>query len=475
MSLSSLHVDLVQPNSFDPVHHYYPRVLNAQINPLIRHFFSMSIQRIVIRYCHLNPHVNSDFLTRILTTPAKRFTWAGCDLMHVTNALGQRKMVVIETNSCPSGQKSMPMLNEEDESNGYGRLISRVIRPNDKIKEKGSLAVIYDKNPMETSGYAAAIADACKEPVWLIPFQQTSSNLYYRDNRLHLLHEGTTIPLRFAFRYVTQKPWNRIPIRCKTKFVNPIICCLAGGRNKSLAAKAYSLSNNTLQKYGLEIHTPKTIWDVHPSEIPIWIEKFGGSAVIKVPYSNAGQGVYTITSSQELNSFMNQEHHYDRYIIQSLIGHYQWSSGTNDTDRLFHVGTIPDKKGNTFVSDLRMMVSCDETGWRPTAMYARRAKKAITRALPESSWDVLGTNLSGKDEQGHWITDSSRLLLMDERDFNRLGLSLDEIIEAFVQTVLAVRSIDGLSEQLISTKKSLKKRLFRGMCNDEVLYSELIS
>lgn len=62
---------------------------------------------------------------------------------------------------------------------------------------------------------------------------------------------------------------------------------------------------------------------------------------------------------------------------------------------------------------------------------------------------------------------------MDERDFNRLGLSLDEIIEAFVQTVLSVLSINDLAKSLLNQKKELKRKMFAGMCNDQELMKEI--
>ena len=33
----------------------------------------------------------------------------------------------------------------------------------------------------------------------------------------------------------------------------------------------------------------------------------------RVPYSNAGQGVFTITNKEELAAFMMEDHHYDKY------------------------------------------------------------------------------------------------------------------------------------------------------------------
>jgi hypothetical protein len=94
--------------------------------------------------------------------------------------------------------------------------------------------------------------------------------------------------------------------------MNQIISCLAGGRNNMMAARAYDFYNSELMGTGLSIKTPETINNVTLGEIPLYINSMGGHAVLKVPYSNAGQGVYTITNSTELKDFMSQDHHYDK-------------------------------------------------------------------------------------------------------------------------------------------------------------------
>lgn len=70
-------------------------------------------------------------------------------------------MVVIENNSCPSGQKSMPLVDDNQEQGSYRLMVERTFKPslkNLRNKIKGGLAVIYDKNPMEVSGYAKVIS-----------------------------------------------------------------------------------------------------------------------------------------------------------------------------------------------------------------------------------------------------------------------------------------------------------------------------
>lgn len=470
---------LVEPGSFEPDRHFYPRVLNAQIHPVARTFMSMGVDRLVRRYCHLNPQVDAGRLTTLLRSEARWFRWAGADLMFVTDAEGRRQMVVIETNSCPSGQKSMPLLDEDQEQGGYRRLLDRSFRALLKAKRppEGPLAVIYDKNEMEASGYAATMADLTQREVWLAPFYDNDPDptVRFTDGVLQIRAPGAGwTNVRGAFRYVTQRPWNRIPLHTKTAILNPVVACLAGGRNKMVASKAYDMYNGGLAGSGLQIRTPETIWDVSQAEVPLWVARLGGHAVVKVPYSNAGQGVFTITGAAELDAFMEQEFPYDQFIVQSLIGNYRWSS-TGQAGRLFHVGTVPDRKLRTFVSDLRVMVGNHGNGFFPLAVYARRARAPLPETLAPGtdSWNVLGTNLSVKDSSGTWSTQTERLLLMDRKDMNHMGLSVDALIEAYVQTVLSALAIDQMSASLMSSKGRFRTRLFKSLNDDQALLDEL--
>ena len=322
-------------------------------------------------------------------------------------------------------------------------MVERTFKPylkNLRNKIKGELAVVYDKNPIETSGYAKVIEDVMNKPVHYVPFYKDDPNpkVHFEEGVMYMIkEEGERIPIRAAFRYVTQKPWNRQSLHSKTKILNPITACLAGGRNKMVAAKAYDFFNAEIQPFGLKINMPETIWDVRKNEVPLWVRKMGGHAVIKVPYSNAGQGVYTIVNETELDKFMEMEFHYDLFIVQSLIGNYNWNS-TTAAGKLYHVGTIPNAKNQTFVADVRIMVSSTETGIKPLCTYARRAEKSLVNhiGVGTDSWKMLGTNLSIKKEDGSWDSDTNRLVLMDRRDFNKLGIGLDDLIEAYIQTVL---------------------------------------
>ncbi|KAI9295703.1 hypothetical protein K502DRAFT_364740 [Neoconidiobolus thromboides FSU 785] len=471
----------VKPGEFEPEGHFYPRVLNATIHPLVSSFFNLGNERILARYAHLNPSVDTEVLKKCLEYTPKHFCWAGSDLFHVTTNLGQRQMIIVETNSCPSGQKSMPLLSETDEFGGYRTVLESAFKHISAKADRnlGDLAVIYDKNHMEASGYCAVLAEISKEKVWLVEYYNNDPTppVKWEDGIMSIRDtEGQWHSIRACFRYVTQKPWARIPLHTKTIVMNEIISCLAGGRNKMMAARAYEFFNAELMDSGLSIRTPETIRNVSKSEIPLWVDSMGGHAVIKVPYSNAGQGVYCITNAKELEEFMGEDHYYDKFIVQSLVGNASWSSTTR-SGKFYHVGTIPNKKVNTFVSDLRVMVTGDEHGFRPVSIYGRRSRKPLIKHLEDdlniTSWEMLGTNLSVKLDDDTWATEAQRLLLMDRKDFNQLGIGVDDVIDAYVQTVLSVIAIDKLCQRLMPKEGEFDNELFKALNPDEALLAEM--
>jgi hypothetical protein len=166
---------------------------------------------------------------------------------------------------------------------------------------------------------------------------------------------------------------------------------------------------------------------------------------------------------------------YDRFIVQSLIGNYNWSS-RGSQGKFYHVGTMPDRKGNTYVADFRMMVSSTKQGIQPIAMYSRRALKPLTDELQDSaaSWDILGTNLSVKLGTNQWTSDTNRLMIMDRRDYNRLGLGIDELIETFIQTVLSTIAIDKMCKELFNSKGRFRMSLFKSLNDDPNLINEIV-
>ena len=91
-------------------------------------------------------------------------------------------------------------------------------------------------------------------------------------------------------------------------------------------------------------------------------------------------------------------------------------------------------------------------------------------------------NLSIKKADGSWTTDTSRLLLMDCKDFNRLGIAIDDLIEAYVQTVLATLAIDRMACRLTHDSSSgsgsgdgqFDRSLYASLNNDHSLLGEIM-
>lgn len=477
-------IEVFQPDEFEAERFFYPRTLNAQIHPLVQSFFRMSAPRLIKRYCHLHPHVDPQTLTEVLTTPPKYLRWSGSDVFNVSTEDGVRQKLIVETNSCPSGQKSFPVLEQHLEEAGYYRLlvhtflplVSRDLRKAQSEAPDGIVAVLYDKNAMESSGYAQVLATLIRRPVYLIPLTASAPDEFVEvdDRVLYAKLDGTRVPIICAFRYVTQRPWTRIPINLKTPLLNPIVACLAGGRNKTLAAKAYEMFNAEFRPRGLEILTPQTFTNVRKAEVPFLVRQLGGKAVVKVPYLNAGQGIHTIVNEEELARFMAAEHRYAEFIVQQLVGNFRWSS-TSPRGKVFNIGTVPDKKERIYIFDVRMMVAWQGECFGPMAMYARRAPLPMASELEPGadSWGVLGTNLSKKVGDEQWDTEPKRLLMMDRKDFDRLGLGLDDLIECFVQAVCANRAIDDLAQRLVKRNGGFRRELFRSLNNDEALLAEV--
>uniref|UniRef100_A0A915J8J2 Uncharacterized protein n=1 Tax=Romanomermis culicivorax TaxID=13658 RepID=A0A915J8J2_ROMCU len=174
----------------------------------------------------------------------------------------------------------------------------------------------------------------------------------------------------------------------------------------------------------------------------------------EVPYSNCGVGVYTITSPKELQDFMNVSHVYDKFVVQGLISHEAWPIG-NKAGQLHHVGCRPRcDPDNKYVNDLRFMICAGPNGFMPVALYSRRSAAPLKAEPSYPSWEMLGTNLS-LGEDGTSGTDTTRLLLLDKDTYSDLNLGLDELIESYVQTILAATAVEDLCRRKLIVKFQL--------------------
>jgi len=447
---------MIGPGKFDRMLHYYEKVNNKTLHPTAQTFFSYKQNDFIETYCSSRPFVDKKVLETLIEYKPKHFFWSGVDLYHVHND----EMIILETNSCPSGQKSMP---ETKPGFGYMLLMRKFLElAKTKTDIHGSLAIIYDKNHMEVSGYAKQLANCSSETVYFIEIYEGENPHIYWDNGILYVFckdSGRFVSIRAAFRYVTQKPWSKIPINSRTFIFNSILTCLAGGRNKLVAHKAYEKFNEDFENFGICIRTPKTICDVVLADVPEIVRDLDFRAVIKIPYSNAGQGVFTIHSERELDEFIITASTipYKNYIVQKLVV----SSGTK-----------PDKHGDKYVWDLRLMLYFGENGYEPLVSYSRKAECPLGLHAVKHSRDIYLTNLSEKTADG-WTTHSERLILLDEEEFPSLNINIENLVDAYFQSIFASIAIDKMADKLYSDG-TFNTELFRELNNDSTLIEEIL-
>ena len=63
---------------------------------------------------------------------------------------------------------------------------------------------------------------------------------------------------------------------------------------------------------------------------------------------------------------------------------------------------------------------------------------------------------------------------MDTKDFNSLGIGIDDLIDAFIQSALSMIAIDRMCLMLISSKGTLKRKLFKSLNDDKNLIEEIL-
>lgn len=427
-------IALISPGRFSPENHQYPQVCGVRPHAVAEAFVRADHEMLAAAFCRRHDEADQAVLLELLKRQPRHFFWSGADVIFARTPGGPARPFLIETNSCPSGQKSMPLL---DGVSGYERLLREVFLPRLSADElpDGMLAVIYDKNPLENSGYAAVLANLMRENVLLVPFSQNAKTARWQDGVLMVtLPDGRETSVRACLRYVTERPWESIPAVTRTFVCNPVTACLSGGRDKARAETAYAAFEQTHAVSGLRIARPQTLIHVERARLGTVLAAKGFRAAIKDPRSHAGQGVLTVASREEWQKCESHLPECAQFVVQELIG-----DGSQNTI-LTHAGTLPDASGARFAFDLRIVVGAGKDGWLPLSLYARRAHVRLGDAA--SSWDVLGTNLSVRSSDGDWQTEPERLIPVDEKNFESLNLSFDDLAEAFILTVLATHAID---------------------------------
>ena len=469
--------EIIKPTTINPIELGYEESYNKQIDPTVKQLMDMSQMQIAHNYSSRH-NVEYDQVLKLLQSKVQYMPWSGSDILNVQDLQGKKHKVILETNSCPSGAKDLPSADFTTiNDSAYAKILQATLLP--KIKdEKSDLAVIWDKNKVETRNYAQVLANLTQRDVHYVPlFNQTDmQDLNFNPHTLGFNDEK----IAGAFRYVTQGPWKRISVNTSTPMTNPIIACLAGGRNKLLAAKAYEQFNK--KDSDLKISLPYTSSELSKEEVIKTLKEWE-YGVVKLPYSNAGQGVFTITSEKDLKDFRERVDNDKTLILQQLIGYGDIRSNGKMTP-LTHIGSLVD--GKRYATDIRMMVingkhENGESGYHPVSMYARKAENPLEDLTNPNiaSWDVLGTNLSeltGREEESNrktWATHNDRRIVVTKEQFPSLDLSIEDLVDTYIQAVQANFAINEMANYLMKDGTFQKER-FEELNGDHSIMEDLI-
>jgi hypothetical protein len=64
--------------------------------------------------------------------------------------------------------------------------------------------------------------------------------------------------------------------------------------------------------------------------------------------------------------------------------------------------------------------------------------------------------------------------LMDSRDFNQLGIGIDDLTEAYLQTAMSVKAIDQMAQRCLTKKGVFRPKFFSTINPDNALSREII-
>lgn len=463
---------------------------NVAIHPTVQILFGMSNDMILERYKAHNPDVDLEALKKYFSYESKHLQWGATDvfpsikLFETVDLNGERIKVVqklayvIENNTVPGVQHSIPIDDTDPERpSGFFPIMKNMFlyHIRDIDKSEGVLAIFVDM-ASEQSGieYAEALAMISGEPVYLVKFKLgVESMVEIIDGRAYIKNNPTNIPIRAIFRYMTDEELPHIFINLKTRIINTYEASLAGGGNKNVAAIAYREFNEELKtrKIGVQIRTPKTFPNVPLDKIQEVYQMLGGCIVIKEPSFHSGKGIYPIICQTALDKFLQTDHESKTFLVQELIGHPDWNS---NSDKLYHRGTVPDRWGRSYIYDMRFLCINTQYGYRPIALFARRASKPLTTKDDSSNlWDIIGTNMGSINSEGKLVLDQSRAMYSSMYEFDNYGLNLDDLIDVYVQSILTMLAIDQMALKLTRNGK-FDKEMYKMMVNpNDLLLSKI--
>lgn len=224
---------------------------------------------------------------------------------------------------------------------------------------------------------------------------------------------------------------------------------------------------------------PFTLPLVKKEDVPSLARDLNFLLAVKVPHSAAGVGIYLITNEADLDDFMKEKQPYEDFVVQALIGHRAWYQKRSNHEQLGNqLYPRPCKTpvdNLEYVYDIRFIIACGDDGWHPAYVLARRAENPLEETIPEpgTASSVLKTNLSRIAKDGSQKLDESMALILTEETFQMTGLSLVDLVEGYIQSILSAVAVDRMCQRLMPDKEHFDLRMFQEMCPDKDLLEEV--
>ncbi len=448
---------------------YASRALKTTYAPEVQRFLKMSPQAMVACYRKRYPEVKQDFLEQAIRYQPRYFRYGGADLFRVYNRHTQKtEMVLIEINSVPGGLSNTPELKNPVYQKFAHFFMETLGKTPFASKREGVLAVLSHGQRMDPLGIAQAIARKAKEPVHLITHEKDKP-LHQQPWRVDASSGGLFIQTKDALWHKVRGAVSLLgpssmfasqPLSVSQGvLIDPPMVHRAGGVEKARANEAYRAFNMEAlhsQKAGSNplIRTPKT-YQVSREEVHALVNEMGSSAVVKLPDGNGGDGIWMLRHERDMAKFLKETEESatstpsQKYIVQELILPMPWASLSKKPADRYNRGTVPDRQNmKRYVYDMRMLVAPLNGVWRPLGLLGRQAPTPIPtpdtisdKTSPQTIWNVLGTNLSRKSPQG-WFFREQGLMVFDKKGYTPTGLTLDDLVEGYFQSIFAMQAID---------------------------------
>jgi hypothetical protein len=375
----------------------------------------------------------------LLRGGTREFRLAGVDLMAIDGRDGV-DFRVIEVNSAPGFAYCTPA--HDVWPLAYQATVRALLEPIPPDDWAGVAVLTESKIPIETAGFARALAAATGHPAWVLDpaALRRAARQPTAGDGVQLVVDGR--PLRGGLRYLHDAPWDVLPPRAHGHFLNGTAIDLRGGRDKVQAHRALV---RFADASGFALATPRSCIVGHRDELAAAEAALGRWIVRKIPDGNSGRGIDLLADELARGRAPRTL----PLLVQEMLLPPPLA---RDGQPALHGVRVA---GEHYAADLRVVLLSTAAGVRPCMVYGRRARRsfeALARVDPRR-WaddgaldDYLKVNIAVA-APGGFTLETERLLLADDDGWDAIGLSLDAWRRAVAISALAVIAVDrhGLS------------------------------